>query len=113
MSPDIVGQPSIWVHGTDPAHSAGRRAVLRYVHVISRPGKPRWLICIQHCYSDGRPVFEGASTQEAWVHNGVEYLHREGVGAPALIVYTLERRPETLSVEVHNHSKFKYTLSVK
>lgn len=120
-SPDVVGQTSIRVHSADPADSAGRRAVLRHIHVISRPGKPRRLICIQHRHSDGGPVFDGDSAQEAGVHDGVEYLHREGVGAPALIVYSLERRTErsepvglkTLSVEVHNHSEFKYTLTVK
>lgn len=62
--------------------------------MISRPGKPWGLICIQHCYSDGGPVFEGASTQEARVHDGVEDLHRKRVGAPALIVYGLRRTTE-------------------
>lgn len=90
--PDIIGKTSIGVYSADSAHSAGRRAVFRHVHVVSGSGEPRRLVCIQHCYSDGGPVLEGASTQEARIHYGVEDLHRERVGASAFIVYGLERK---------------------
>ncbi len=57
--------------------------------MVSGSGEPWRLVGIQHCYSDGGPVLEGASTQEARIHYGVEDLHREGVGASALIVHRL------------------------
>lgn len=92
-APDVVGQAGVGVHGADPSHGAGRRTVLRHVHVVSGPGKPRRLVCIQHCYSDRGAVLEGASAQESRVHHRVEDLHREGVGAPAFIIHRL-RGPE-------------------
>lgn len=118
--PDIIGKTSIGVYSADPAHSAGRRAVFRHVHVVSGSGEPRRLVCIQHGDSDGGPVLEGAATQEARIHYGVEHLHREGVGAPALVVYRLGRTTDTgeligleiFNVEVYNRS-FRYALSVK
>lgn len=75
--PDIIGQTSIRVNGTDPAYSAGRRAVFRHIHQVSGSGEPRGLISIQHCYSDRCSVFKRASPQEAGIHYGVEDLHRE------------------------------------
>lgn len=98
--PDIIGKTSIRVYGADPAHSAGWWAVLRHIHVVSGSGEPRRLVCIQHCYSDRGPVLEGASTQEARIHNGVEDLHRERVGASAFIIYRLERKEEKKSKSV-------------
>lgn len=92
--PDIIGKTSIRVYSADPAHSAGWRAVFRNIHMVSGSGEPRRLVRIQHCYSDGGPVLEGASTQESRIHYGVENLHREGVGAPALIVNRLGRNME-------------------
>lgn len=103
-SPDIIGQTRIRVYSTDPAHSAGWRAVLRHIQVISRPGEPRRLVRIQDCDSDGGPVLEGASAQEARVHDGVEDLHRERVGASALIVYSLGRTTET-DDQIYKHIK--------
>lgn len=73
--PDVVGETGVGIHGADPSHGAGRRAVLRHVHVVSGPGEPGRLICIQHRHSDGGTVLEGASAQEARVHHGVEDLH--------------------------------------
>lgn len=89
--PDIISKTSIGVYSADSAHGAGRRAVFRHIHVVSGSGEPRRLVCIQHGHSDGGPVLEGASTQEARIHYGVEHLHREGVGAPALVVHRLGR----------------------
>lgn len=73
--PDVVGEAGVGIHGADPSHGAGRRAVLRHVHVVSGPREPGRLICIQHRHSDGGTVLEGASAQEARVHHGVEDLH--------------------------------------
>lgn len=92
--PDVVGETGIGVHGADPAHGAGRRAVFRHVHVVPGSGEPRRLVRVQHRNPDGRPVLEGASAQEAWVDDGVEDLHGEGVGAPALVVHRLEGTAE-------------------
>lgn len=99
-APDVVGEASVGIHGADPSHGAGRRTVLRHVHVVSRPGEPWRLICIQHCDSDGGAVLEGASAQEPRVHHRVEDLHREGVGAPALIIHRLRGTREELEMTV-------------
>lgn len=87
--PDIIGKTSIRVYSADSAHSAGWWAVFRHVHVVSGSREPGRLVCVQHCYSDWGPVLEGPSTQEARIHYRVEDLDREGVGAPALVVYSL------------------------
>ncbi len=80
--------------------------------MISRSGKPRGLICIQHSNSNGGPVLEGASTQEARIYYGVEDLHREGVGAPALVVHRLGRRRrkrgEFVGLKIFNAKVFYY-----
>lgn len=88
-APDVVGEAGVGIHGADPPHGAGRRTVLRHVHVVPGPGEPRRLVCIQHRYSDGGTVLEGAPAQEPRVHHRVEDLHREGVGAPAFIIHRL------------------------
>lgn len=100
VRPDVVGEAGVRVHGADPSHGAGRRAVLRHVHVVSGPGEPRRLIGIKHRHSDRGAVLEGAAAQESRVHHRVEDLHREGVGAPAFIIHRLRGTREGLEMSV-------------
>lgn len=96
--PDVIGQSSVRVLGTDPTHRAGWGAVLGYIHVISGVGEPRWLVGIQHCHPDRCPVLKRAPAQETRVHDGVQDLHRKGIGAAALIVHPLKSKGEKSSV---------------